>query len=254
MVRTPSSRLRSWLPMLAGVLLAGTAHAASLPFTATLAIQLAEFDPILIPGAGTAILNGSAGGAHIDSLALAGATFAGGDTLPITDPSVFPVRGIDYDVQNSAGSFTRGSGSRLGGVMPLLGSLRICLFGPCSTAIANLDVPLTLVGGPGSYTQVGAVYLTVAGAPWTTGTATVASAATAMGLAHGPASGTSSTFAPGGRVQLVTPFVIASSLGALPILPGSATLTIQFLPEPATFALLAGGVALLGVIGRARRD
>lgn len=246
--------LRSWLPMLAGVLLAGTSHATALPFTTSLVIQIADLAPIVIPGSGVAIVNGSAGGAHIDSLALAGGTFAGSDTIPITDPSVFPISGIDYDVQNSAGDFTRAGGGSLGGVMPLIGSAKICLFGPCSAAVANLDVPLAVVGGSGSYTQIGAVSLTVAGAPWTTGTASVASAATVMGLAHGPASGTSSTFAPGGRLQLVTPFVIASAIGALSIMPGSATLTFQFVPEPVTFALLAGGIALLGVIGRARRD
>ena len=245
--------LRSWLPMLAGVLLAGTSHAASLPYTATLTIQIADLAPIVIPGSGTVAVNGSAGGTHIDSLALAGGTFAGSDTLPITDPAVLPILGIDYDVQNSAGNFARGGGGSLGGVMPLIGSLRICLFGPCSTAIANLDVPLSVVGGPGSWINHGAVYLTVAGAPWTTGTASVASTATVMGFAHGPASGTSTTFAPGGRLQLVTPFVIASAIGALSVMPSSATLTLHFIPEPVTFALLAGGIALLGVIGRARR-
>ena len=61
-------------------------------------------------------------------------------------------------------------------------------------------------------------------------------------------------FAPGGRLQLVTPFYVASAIGALALVPGFATLTIQFVPEPAAFALLGGGIALLGAIGRARRD
>ena len=236
--------LRSWFPMLAGVLLAGTAHAASLPFTTSLAIQIAQLPPIVLPGSGVATVNGSAGGAHVDSLALAGGTFADSGTVPFTDPAVFPILGVVYDVQNDAGNFTGGGSGTLGGVMPLRGSAKLCLFGSCPAAVANLDVPLSVVGQGGYVQVVGAVNLTVAGAPWTTGTASAASA-TAMGLAHGPASGTSSTFAPGGRLQLVTPFYVASAIGALALVPGFATLTIQFVPEPAAFALLAGGIALL---------
>lgn len=244
--------LRSWLPTLACVLLVGPAQAGSLPFAGSLEIRILDLEPIVIAGAGIATANGSAGGTRIDSLALAGATFSGSGTMPATDPDVFPIFGVAYDVQNQAGNFTRAGGT-LGGEMPLLGVARVCLFGPCSAAVANLDIRLSVVGQDDSMLESGAVGFTVVGAPWTTGTASVASA-TAMGLAHGPASATSNTFAADGRLQLVTPFFFSSAIGALSLVPGFATLTIDFVPEPATLMLLVGGITLLGVIGRARRD
>jgi PEP-CTERM motif len=71
-----------------------------------------------------------------------------------------------------------------------------------------------------------------------------------MGTAQGPASGTSTTFSPGGRVQLVVPVRMVSFMAVVPIV---ATLTIDFVPEPATGVLLGGGIAVLvGAAGRRR--
>ena len=247
------SRMQSLLAAAAISLAASAAHAGALPFTASLSIQISTLQPIVLYGTGTAIANGSGGGAHINSLALAGSTFAtAGLVVPVTDPVAFPIAGIELTVQNGAGSFATAGGT-LGGVMPLPGVAKICLFGTCASPAANLSAPLSAVG-VGGYQNIGAaVNLTVVGAPWTTGTA-AAGTVTAMGMAYGPASATSSTFAPGGHLQLVTPFVIYSHVGASAVVPSFATLTIDFVPEPATLLLLGGGVAALCLAGRARRS
>ena len=105
----------------------------------------------------------------------------------------------------------------------------------------------------GYLNPTGAVDNTIIGDPWMTGTAVVLGTAfTMMGSAHGPASATSSTFAPGGQLTLVTPIYISTHIGASAIIPAFGILTLHFIPEPATIALLAGGVGLLGIIGRAR--
>jgi hypothetical protein len=232
---------------------ASASRAASLPFTATLEIQILGLAPSVMPGAGTAIANGSAGGTHLDSLALAGSTFATtGQVQPVTDPVAFPIAGIQLTAHNGPANFTGGGAGTLGGVMPILGVAKVCLFGPCASAVSNLSVPLSPIG-QGGYAHIsGAVNLTVIGAAWTTGTAAVGTI-TAMGSAHGPASATSSTFAVGGTLQLVTPARIFTHIGASPVIPAFGILTLHFVPEPGTIALIGCGVALLGAIGRSRR-
>ena len=142
--------------------------------------------------------------------------------------------------------------------MPMLGVAKVCIFGECDGApVANLVVPLSVVGVGGRSVATGFVNLTVEGAPWTTGTAVnylpyAPGITTRMGFARGPGGHASSTAAASGSIQLVTPFVVWTNIGAdQPSIFGFVTATLHFVPEPAPLALLAGGCALLG--GRARR-
>jgi hypothetical protein len=104
----------------------------------------------------------------------------------------------------------------------------------------------------GVATMVGAVNVTVVGAPCTTGTAAVGGF-TRMGFAHGArrdvehraALGRNPARDPDLRVH-------EHRLVRTPAL--FATLALHFVPEPAAFALLAGGFVALALGGRRRRQ
>ena len=66
------------------------------------------------------------------------------------------------------------------------------------------------------------------------------------GFARGPLSGLSSAAMPGGIVRLVTPILITTGLDALPLVPAFGILTVPFVPEPGTLALLSSGIVALG--------
>jgi hypothetical protein len=217
---------------------AGASRAAPLPFTGSLSILIGPFG-VGIAGRGVAEV-GAYG--HLDSVAIpAGAFATQGLVVPITGEGAAPISGIQATAQNGAGSFANPGG----GTMALLGSAKVCLYGPCSGAVANLVVPLEVVGQGGTTTVAGPVNLTVAGAPWTVGTARVGTA-TAMGFAYGPGSQTSSTARASGVIQLVTPIRITTNLpGDFAVVPAFGVLTLHFVPEPGTLALLAAGLALL---------
>lgn len=192
----------------------------------------------------------------------AGAFAATGATVAVTDPAAFPIAGLQMTVANAAGSV---SGTPLGGVLPLSGVAKVCLFGPCASANTNVSVPLSVMGSGGSLTATGTnglpVNVSVIGSPWTTGVAKipvppgipVESPSQMTGFAHGPASATSSTFQPGGVVQLVTPMSLRTSLSTEVTLSTFATMTLRFVPEPGTLLLLGAGVAGLVAVSRTRR-
>jgi hypothetical protein len=114
-----------------------------------------------------------------------------------------------------------------------------------STNLANLSIPMSVVGQGGYTTFQGGVNLTILGAPWTTGTAAIGTSTRMGGVS--PLSSTD-------VVTLVTPIFISTNIGSFPIWPtfASFTLTSLFVPEPGTFALLVAGVAGLAGYGRAR--
>jgi hypothetical protein len=220
-------------------------HAGILPVTGTLAIEVAILMPLVVSGSGTAVVNGSSGGGHLETLGLlAGAFDVAGYEVPVTDSAAAPIQGVRLTVENQPGFIHDGAG-----VIPLAGFLKICAFGPCSFPVLNVNVPLSVVGAGGAAAVTAAVNLTVFGAPWTTGTAVIGSF-TRMGFAHGPASGSSSTATASGAVQLVTPLFVSTSLAASAVVPTFAVMTLHFVPEPGTLVLIGGGLALVAAAGR----
>jgi hypothetical protein len=226
--------------------LASPAFAVSLPFTGSLSIEIGSFPPFgSVPGSGTAQVNGSGAGGHLTSLALdAGVFQAEHLEIAFYVPTVFPIAGIGLTFDNGAGSFAGSGGAGFGGVMPLLGVMKICLHAMCGSAAANLSVPLS-IGVSATRFGTGAVNLTVVGAPWTTGTAVVGTATRMGGVAP-----LSDTGAASGSVTLVTPVFISTNIGASSVIPSFGAMTLHFVPEPATLALIAAGIAGLAAYGR----
>jgi hypothetical protein len=231
--------------------LAGQAQAVQLGFSGTLSVQIATLDPVVLPGASTATVNGSNGAGHLEGLGIDAGVFAvDGFLVPVTDPGVFPIAGVAVTAENGAGSFVGNGGSgSFGGSMPILGVTKVCLYGACGSSvnISNLVVPLTVVGQGGQVTVMGAVNLTVVGAPWTTGTAAIGTLTQMGGV-----SPLSNTGAPSGNLTLVTPIFISTNIGAFAVVPAFATLNLHFVPEPGTLVLLGSGVVGLLAAGRSR--
>ena len=220
-------------------------------FSGTLSIQLATLTPVPIGGTGFATINGSGPGGHINTLQISASPFAtAGFVLPVTDPAAAPIAGLALTAHNGAGSFSFPGG----GVMPVVGVTKVCLFAPClSSPPANLVVPLTPVGQGGAATVSTLVQITAIGAPWTTGTAAVGTVAIA-GMRHGAASGTSSTGLISGSIRLVTPVFVSTNIGASAVVPVFGILDLHFIPEPGTLLLLGSGVVGLVMIGRSKRS
>lgn len=251
--------LRNWIWIGLAALLswagaASDARAAAFAFSGELALQISALDPIAIAGSGFAIVEGRPDDPdHLATMRIEASPFnATGLIVPVTDPSAMPINGVVATVHNAAGGFSE-SGGHLGGVLPILGVTKVCLFGSCTASpAANLSVPISVVGQGGIAYATGAVNVTVQGAPWTTGTAFIGST-TAMGFAHGPASGTTSTLNPSGTIRLVTPIFISTNIGASAVVPAFGFLTLHFVPEPGTALLLGAGIAGLVAGGRRAR-
>jgi hypothetical protein len=235
---------------------AAQAQATVEAFSGTLSIQLATLTPVPIGGTGMATINGSGPGGHINTLQIPASPFqVTGFVLPVTDPAAAPIAGLQLTVHNGAGAFAGGTGAgNLGGVMPLVGVTKVCLFASCpAPPPANLVVPLNNVGSGGVATVATLVNITAIGAPWTMGTAAVG-AVSVNGFKHGAASLTSSTGLLSGNVRLVTPVFVSTNIGASAVVPVFGILDLHFVPEPGTMLLLGSGIAGLVMFGRSKRS
>jgi hypothetical protein len=179
-------------------------------------------------------------------------------SVAVTDPAQDPIEGIVIPrrssdnnllaLSNDTGRFARDANGTLAGTMPLRGAARLCLFASCDAEpIANVSVPLSVVGGGGTAFATAAIDLTVVGAPWTTETVAVGTM-TAMGFAD-------ENGFPRQGFKLVTPIAISTSLESAPVIGWLGSLEMFVLiPEPATIALLGAGIAGLAAYGRSTQQ
>jgi len=136
--------------------------------------------------------------------------------------------------------------------------------GGLATGKVSTDDPRAPLPPPHFAVWWNAVWVSVAGAPWTLGTVTVvnpttgtAGSATGMatGFMHGPLSNTTTVAQTGGLLQIVTPMSVQlgrsngldyrdeGSIGYI------GKLTLRFIPEPGQLLLLGTGVLALVVMG-----
>ena len=106
------------------LLIATTGQAAPLAFQASLSIVISSYG-VGFSGEGVAEVDGYG---HLASLSIpAGAFDVVGTRVTITTPAAFPIQGLQATAANGAGSFANPGG----GVMPLIGAARVCLFATC---------------------------------------------------------------------------------------------------------------------------
>ncbi len=186
-------------------------------------------------------------------------------SIPLPSSAGPTVGGLQVTVRNGPANFTRVDG-KFRGVMSLNGTERVCLGLPCASASFAITVPLNVVGGPGippdaTVVAGDSLILTVKGAPWTQGAATLQEM-TSMGaigtqmVTGNFAEQTQTTMGETYRnvVTLVTPIFLSSSFGLLSVIPAYGlfrfTLTT---PEPETAVAVGAAFLSLIAMGVARR-
>jgi len=243
-----------WLLSALLLLLPISAHAAVVPFSGTLSVAIASFPPVTVTASGSLQASGVPGSPT--ALTLPADAFLGSASLPVTDPGAFPVGGVRASLRSGAGRFT-GTGGALAGTLPLPGTANVCLFASCAGGPpANVAIPFTRGGtdgvglGGAAITVDELVSVTLTGAAWTTGVASVPTPAGTVFRTGAIVRG-----ADGTRIRLVTPVAVQTNIGASPSLPAFAVLEldVRLVPEAGTLALLAGGLVGLGLARRAGR-
>jgi len=210
---------------------AGTLVAASLR------VKVGTLPPITFVGNG---VSGTSSGPLSVTIA-PGTGFAGTVTTSIPTSAAPPISGIYFTAgANATGAFSGAVPSLVGGAMAI--DVHVCVeaYGLC---LLDLDLP---IGVTATVTPpvVSGIGITMQGSDWTAGTATipltVGGTATAMGSNGLNAKGA-------GTLVLVSSIDVLTSIAGQ--LPSFATLTLEFVPEPAGLALvgLAGAALALGV-------
>ena len=268
---------RLLVALVATGLLAGTAQAAPLKWQGTSVVRLGTSAPTIITGTGVATVNASSGFGHLNQIRLAGG-LSGSGIVPVTDPETTATNGIV-----AIGFVAPGGTGTLGGIsgggelspntLPIPGFAMVCLIDPTCPPELTLQLPFlehttasdTVGFGIGGLITVGgggAIRISVVANPWTLGQATALDQTDNLaiitrsltGFAHGPASLTSSTAAPSGVVQFVTPLQVSTNLtgGSSAVISLLGKIRLHFVPEPGLMLLIGSGVVALVLLGRSR--
>jgi hypothetical protein len=232
--------------------MAGIASAATLNWSGTYTLDMADFGTGSITGGGVATVNSSDGviPAHLSTLRLAGSRGHIGGTFinVVTDPDTLGANGIGAiiyeNIYGGTGTLVGISGGAVStaplsnGVMPIDGVVKVCILNSACTAYLSLpfNMPTTVNGVPGTGIKgigiggtatiggYGGIRMSLQWGPWTIKTHTAVDQITTpggqrvlidivnKGWAHAPASTTTSTAQPSGVVQLVTPNQVQTNL------------------------------------------
>ena len=267
--------MRRLVLLSASILIAGQASAKTMEWHGTILMELWAGASVTNQGSGVATVNDSSGGAHLSTLRLAGG-ITGSVVIPITDPETTgTMKSIRVETARlGTGTLTGISGAppiAPPAAIPLPGFMRVCIFQ--ANCAANLPMDMTLnngktgmgVGGLLTIGGNGDIRISIVGAPWTLATVTGLNQTVGgnfrtmsrVGFVHGAASASdSSTAAPSGVIQLVTPQQVE-----MQGIPGNgtqlamfSTLTLHFIPEPGLLLLISSGVVGLGLLGRSRMN
>jgi hypothetical protein len=234
------------VPFVVSLLLAAPVAATPLPFQGEVGIVLPTIGVIVsVSGNGLADVRTNASGL-LTALDLPAGVFATSATFP----GSVALRELHVAASNGAGAFAGLTAHGGGGTMPVQGIARLCLLAPCSIATLYRDLALSPVGAGGTAMVTGAITITLDGARWTKGGFTITApglVSEVEGFAAGPGGLTGSTAQPGGVLSLVTPIHIHTSLPGLRELPGFALLSLTFVPEPGTLALLGAGLVATAI-------
>jgi hypothetical protein len=264
---------------------AGPSGAALLNWEGTMILELGELPPLQNTGGGIATVNGSSGGVGVHLGPVRVAASRGGITgtamVPITDPVVNQAGLVSVRIDASMHTGTLGpiSGAVQSttvlskNVLPIGGLAKVCLLSTTCTQFLPIQATVNGTKGVGiGGTLTGSedvFFISVEAAPWTVKTGTsidqittpmtedgtkVFVTLTAKGFAHGAASATTSTAAPSGVVQLISPMQVRTNIstGSNEKVGLFGRLTIHFIPEPGMLLLLGSGVAGLVLLGRHR--
>jgi hypothetical protein len=260
-------RMKRWWSTIGCVLaLAGAARAELAPFhDGRFALRFGSLygieDPAAQdPGVAGTLEVGRGGDGSLTRIELPASLFQGTAHVDFTGPGPFPpARGVELSAANGAGTFVRsgtGTSAGLGGLAPLSGIHRVCLFFACGDPSATvLTVPLNVIGQGGIASAFVLLRVAIAGAPWSTGSVTVDLGGSMTSMVAG---GTSPTIDGGTHVQLVTPLMISTNaIGPddeeVPPVRGLALLDLVVAPEPTGTALLGAAILSLVWIGEPRR-
>lgn len=191
------------------------AMAATLPFEGHLTFKIGTL-PRLRTASKVAMAAITLGPSGLSGFSLAEG-LVGGPPVSVAIPSSYglaPLSGVQVTASNGAGVFARASaGAPLEGMMPLRGFAKACLFGACAQMpLANVNIPLGVIGVGGTTTATAAVNVTVRGAPWTTGSTGISTGVSGGGVDAGSVHTTA-----GGAIDLnlVTPVFIHTNLPAM---------------------------------------
>jgi len=202
------------------------AFAFQLPIETTVSVRFGAIPP-LVTQARVGVAEVGVAGGLLQSLRLASSLPTTGALVGPLPPTTWaPIGGLQgtFALDPSSyweplSTFVRAGDGSIGGAVPLRGFTRVCLFTPaCPGASDPIILFNDVLGNPsaagwqGTWTQQGAINFTVKGAPWTTRTVTAGNGVTGMGFAVGPASLPGSTVMNGGRLNLVTPIFVSTSI------------------------------------------